>query len=259
MQPKRTYGSQNRREITSFILNSSDTSSSPERGGSDFFSLKRKRPLMDLLSNTTPPLKKPATVFKKAKLNDKNGRHSAAKTKTGLRQMHLAIETSVIKTCSICNLSYTIGAPDDESLHRSHCARVQRGMEWGKEEEKELGMSDTDAFIVEDDIILSSKEKGRIVAVRANVGKKLGAKVCTYGRMGETPTDLSLADFHILKDSKRSAISTRLTYRGAFFLQGLYVPATRIRKQAREDSWRGHCSADFHSHADSQLRRRRVI
>lgn len=186
MQPKRTYGSQNRRETPSFISNSSDTSSSPERRGSDFFSLKRKRPLMDLLSNTAPPLKKPATALKKAKLNDKNGKFGTAKTKTALRQMHLAVESSVIKTCSICNLSYTIGAPDDESLHRSHCARVQRGMEWGKEEEKELGMSDTDAFIVEEDIILSSKEKGRIVAVRANVGKKLGAKVCTHDMMGNS-------------------------------------------------------------------------
>ena len=172
MQPRRTYGSQARRGKSSFLSNSSDTSSSPERGGNDFFSLKRKRPLGDLLVNNAPPTKKPAILVKKAKTNEKN-----TKAKPALRQMHLSIDSSVIKTCAICNLSYTKGAPDDESLHRSHCARVQRGMEWGKEEEREVGALDASAVVVEDDVVLSSKEKGRIIAVRANAGKKLGSKV----------------------------------------------------------------------------------
>ncbi|KAF8522136.1 hypothetical protein BU17DRAFT_44796, partial [Hysterangium stoloniferum] len=32
---------------------------------------------------------------------------------------------------------YIKGAVDDETLHKKHCGRIQRGLDWGKEEEKE--------------------------------------------------------------------------------------------------------------------------
>jgi N-acetyltransferase len=79
----------------------------------------------------------------------------------------------------LCNLSYIKGAGDDEALHKIHCARVQQGMEWGREEEKD-GIRDGQSIIleVENDIKLTGvKDKGRIICLPADVNGKIGAKV----------------------------------------------------------------------------------
>ncbi|KIY43613.1 hypothetical protein FISHEDRAFT_16240, partial [Fistulina hepatica ATCC 64428] len=55
-----------------------------------------------------------------------------------LAQLHFVTDRSIFRTCSKCNLSYTVGAPDDETLHRAHCLRVRKGMEWGREEERDF-------------------------------------------------------------------------------------------------------------------------
>lgn len=84
-----------------------------------------------------------------------------------------------MRKCPLCDLSYIKGAEDDEALHKTHCARVQQGMEWGREEEKD-GIRDGQSMIleVENDIKLTgAKEKGRIICLPVDVNGKIGAKV----------------------------------------------------------------------------------
>jgi len=92
-----------------------------------------------------------------------------------LRQLHFSLETSVLRTCSICGLSYTKGTPDDESLHRVHCSRVQRGMEWGREEEREVEKAGVEE--VKSGVKLKDGTKGRIICFKANVNGRIGSKV----------------------------------------------------------------------------------
>lgn len=102
-----------------------------------------------------------------------------------LKQLHLSLgQKSSIRTCPLCSLSYTRGTPEDEELHKKHCARIVRGAEWGKEEARFEGGVVT---VIEDGIRVKvtkegkakqEEEKGRIVCFRGDVGGKLGAKVC---------------------------------------------------------------------------------
>ncbi|KDQ60669.1 hypothetical protein JAAARDRAFT_172736 [Jaapia argillacea MUCL 33604] len=134
---------------------------------------KRKRPLIDRLSLENagaPPTKKRALAVADTKAN-------TPQNKKTLTQLHFAIETSVLKTCSICSLSYTKGAPDDESLHRAHCSRVQRGMEWGKEEEREKVKANVEEVV--SGVRLKNGQKGRIISYRADVRGKIGSKTST--------------------------------------------------------------------------------
>lgn len=91
-----------------------------------------------------------------------------------MTQLHLTLARTAIRTCQSCQLSYTRGAPEDEDLHKKHCARISRGAEWGKEEAKYEGAEVT---VVESGITLNNGERGRIVRFPANVGGKLGTKV----------------------------------------------------------------------------------
>ena len=84
-----------------------------------------------------------------------------------------------MRKCPLCDLSYIKGAGDDEALHKTHCARVQQGMEWGREEEKD-GIRDGQSIIVEveNDIKLpGAKFRGRIICLPADVNGKIGTKV----------------------------------------------------------------------------------
>ena len=117
----------------------------------------RKRPLQDLSTNT--PAKRP-------KHNPKP---------KPLTQLHLSLALTTLRTCSLCSLSYTQGAPDDESLHRSHCARVQRGMEWRKDDERAPAKTRE----VQGGLKLKNGARGRIVCFSADVAGKLGAKLAT--------------------------------------------------------------------------------
>ena len=95
--------------------------------------------------------------------------------KRSLIQLHFSIDASILRTCPICDLSYTKGAQDDEALHKSHCARIQRGLEWTKDEIKESikhGVVE-----IESGIRLKDGSIGRILAVNANVPGKIGSKV----------------------------------------------------------------------------------
>lgn len=126
-----------------------------------------KRSLSDALI-FRPPAKKPrlSTPSSKWKPNAK---------KQSLIQLHFSIDASVLRTCPICDLSYTKGAQDDESLHKSHCARVQRGLEWTKDEMKESARHGV--VEIESGMRLKDGSIGRILAVNANVPGKIGSKV----------------------------------------------------------------------------------
>ena len=166
---KRTYGT--RPTLTSRSSSPpSDLASSPPV-------VKRKRTLTEQLSfHNAPAAKKPRLSGKTSAKSDKlKGVKDKQKQ---LTQLHFALETSVLRTCALCDLTYTKGAPDDESLHRSHCARVQRGLEWGKEEEREFVKANVEELV--SDIRLKNGARGRIVCFRAEAGGKIGAKVCPF-------------------------------------------------------------------------------
>ena len=126
-------------------------------------SLANTRPLKRSRTSTSDSLKSKAKVEKKKKPQAK------------LTQLHFAIDSSILKTCAKCNLTYTKGAPEDESLHRAHCARVQRGAEWGREEQREAPKAGV--LEIETDVKLKDGRKGRIIAVRADSTGKIGSKV----------------------------------------------------------------------------------
>ncbi|KAG1790957.1 uncharacterized protein HD556DRAFT_673731 [Suillus plorans] len=153
---KRTYSSRSR-----LSLPSSSPSSSPPS------TTKRKR--FGEGAENEPPAKKRIT-------NKTSPSERSTKSKQSvLRQLHFSIETSVLRTCTICGLSYTRGAPDDESLHRAHCSRVQRGMEWGREEEREAGKVGVEE--IQSAVKLKNGKKGRIICFKANVGGRIGSKL----------------------------------------------------------------------------------
>ncbi|KAH6918714.1 hypothetical protein BKA70DRAFT_1554734 [Coprinopsis sp. MPI-PUGE-AT-0042] len=104
------------------------------------------------------------------------GREAKPKQKT-LVQLHFCIDQSIIKKCSICGLRYTQGAQEDMALHRTHCIRVQKGLEWGREEEKEgYGSSISE---IESRVTLENKKVGRIITIPCDVTGRLGAKLST--------------------------------------------------------------------------------
>jgi N-acetyltransferase len=125
--------------------------------------LKKRKTFKSALESTKKPLKM-----------DKKAEAGALKP---LRQLTLALSSrpSMI-SCNLCALSYMRGAPEDEALHKSHCARVLRGSEWSREDEREAARSDTCSVVSTCE--LASGQFGRIISVRANVGGRLGAKVC---------------------------------------------------------------------------------
>jgi N-acetyltransferase len=116
-------------------------------------------------------------LSKRAKMSDKGNPSLGGDKKTrNHTQLHFCIDQAIVRTCSECGLTYTKGAPDDEVLHRAHCVRVQKGMEWGREEEKETlkyGVTE-----VHRGIKLKDRRTGRIICLRADIGGKIGSKVC---------------------------------------------------------------------------------
>lgn len=102
-------------------------------------------------------------------------RKPAPRTRQTLTQLHFALDSSVLRTCAHCGLSYTRGAPDDEALHRAHCGRVQRGMEWGKDEERDALKAGADEVATA--VKLKDGTIGRIICFSACVSGKLGTKV----------------------------------------------------------------------------------
>lgn len=152
---KRTYSSRSRLSLPS------SQSSSPT-------TITKRKPLGEGIENE-PPTKRRMTT------KTLPSRRSEKPKQRVLRQLHFSLETSVLRTCSICGLSYTQGTPDDESLHRAHCSRVQRGMEWGREEEREVEKAGVEE--VQSGLKLKDGKKGRIICFKANVSGRIGSKV----------------------------------------------------------------------------------
>ncbi|KAG9318333.1 hypothetical protein JVU11DRAFT_421 [Chiua virens] len=111
----------------------------------------------------SPPKKRVARKPSTPKTNQKT-----------LTQLHFVLDSSVLRTCPLCVLSYTKGAPDDEALHRTHCGRVQRGMEWRKEEEREALKASVNE--VATNVKLRDGSKGRIICFPASLAGKIGTK-----------------------------------------------------------------------------------
>ncbi|KAG7086570.1 hypothetical protein E1B28_002517 [Marasmius oreades] len=120
---------------------------------------------------------------------------SKPKQKT-LVQLHFCIDKSTLQKCSKCDMSYTKGVEEDEALHRTHCLKVKKGMEWGREEEKE------EVLEVESMALLKSGKKGRIVCVRADATGKIGAKLNTIYNMMDTALSAPPLSPAILNKSK---------------------------------------------------------
>ncbi|TFK29810.1 hypothetical protein FA15DRAFT_608577 [Coprinopsis marcescibilis] len=107
-------------------------------------------------------------------------RNSKSKQRT-LVQLHFCVDKSIIRKCAICDLCYTKGAKDDEELHRVHCSRVQRGLEWSREVEKE-GYGST-IHELESMVKMEKGKMGRIICFPANVNGKMGGKLKTLLEM----------------------------------------------------------------------------
>src|SRR6266702_155900 len=73
------------------------------------------------------------------------------------------------------DLTHTKGAPEDETLHNSHCARVQRGMQWRRDEER--AAAEAHVCEIATGVKLKGAKLGRIISVSADVGGKMGTKV----------------------------------------------------------------------------------
>lgn len=137
-------------------------------------STKRKRGAEDVLATTSSNVPTPPPRKRRKKQTVSKKKHKAAPS--SLTQLHFAIEKSTLRTCPLCNLSYTKGAPEDESLHRTHCARVQRGMEWGKEEEREC--SKVGVVEVASQVRIGKNgRRGRIISCPGECSGKVGSKV----------------------------------------------------------------------------------
>jgi len=140
-----------------------------------------KRPLSAAL--TFPPHPKRSRLIQPDAKKFKSSSASSSRwkpnpKKQSLIQLHFCIDASVLRTCPICDLSYTKGAQDDEALHKSHCARVQRGLEWTKDEAKESAKQGV--IEIESGIRLKDGSLGRILAVNSTVTGKIGSKVLPF-------------------------------------------------------------------------------
>ncbi|KAG8729670.1 hypothetical protein FRC12_020805, partial [Ceratobasidium sp. 428] len=138
--------------------------------------LTRKRPLKgDLRSffETDRPTKKLKFNPNPRKESTSTSSCSSENSMTPvtLTQLHFLTSKPILVTCKLCDLSYTRGAPEDEELHRTHCLRVSRGMEWSREErnlEKPIGSGAAEVELVEERSILPNGVVGRIVRIRCD-------------------------------------------------------------------------------------------
>jgi len=160
-QVKRTYRSRRNRNPTSSPEPASFSTKTPKRP-------LEERPLASLTTNIPPP--------KRARISENSTQCTPGKKQKTLTQLHFCIYQTILQTCILCGFTYTKGAPDDEALHRAHCVRVRKGMEWGKEENKET--SSNRVVEVSRGVKLKDGSKGRIICFHADVKGKIKSKVC---------------------------------------------------------------------------------
>lgn len=240
---KRTYGSRTSRPALPLSSPSSTLASSPTSV------TKRKRPFAEQLSFSNLPKLSHPTKRQKLSDNAKPKQKEKEKQKT-LTQLHFCIDQPVLRTCPLCDLSYTKGAPDDETLHRAHCARVQKGMEWGREEEKEKLKADV--VEIATGVKLKDGRKGRIISFRADSGGKIGSKVRIHSVRFNIDTDMitCAADSSPCHNKPHIVVPTLDTCRSTR-LQNLPLPPTNvIYLYTREDRGLCHCSTNIDCYGD---------
>jgi N-acetyltransferase len=179
---KRTYSTRHNSlhmPSSSSEIDSSSSTTSAKRALTDPASIQNsrttKRPRLLPLD---PPVEKTKSHTKKKPETPKKSAADKKSKQQALTQLHFALDTSTLRSCAKCALTYTRGAPADESLHKTHCSRVQRGAEWGREEERDAARAGV--VQIECGVRLKEGQKGRIVAVPADVGGKVGSKVSCY-------------------------------------------------------------------------------
>ncbi|KAF8522121.1 hypothetical protein BU17DRAFT_45101 [Hysterangium stoloniferum] len=184
---KRTYADRSRQYLSSPRSSSPCTSPTAESTG------KRKRTLLDSSAANAPPPKRASisgsdgnpklrSTLNNLALSSRNPKSTKSSKKAAipakpLTQLHFIVK-STVRTCPLCSLSYIKGAVDDEALHKKHCGRIQRGLDWGKEEEKEAqraGVRVIQALVTVKGSTGTSH--GRIIAVPADATGKIGAKI----------------------------------------------------------------------------------
>ncbi|KAG6820479.1 hypothetical protein H0H93_016541 [Arthromyces matolae] len=191
---KRTYGSKKS------FLSRPHSLQLPSSPGSDDLapSPKRKRPFQEQSNFFTrtdqPPLKK-TKIVKENVTSEKN----RSKQRKQI-QLHFCIDQTVLRACSRCGLSYTKGAPDDEILHRTHCSRIEKGMEWGREEEREVIKTGVIEFARA--IRLKDGRRGRIVYFQADANGKIGQKLTSLLETINLSLSSPALTQGILRDSK---------------------------------------------------------
>ncbi|KAF9001889.1 hypothetical protein BDQ17DRAFT_557501 [Cyathus striatus] len=168
---KRTYSSRAKSSVPSQSTSKSALPTFPEKRSN-------KHPLQDHPDFRNAPPPKRRKILKPTCATSTKGSKQIHFT-----QLHFCIDQTILRSCPSCKLSYTKGAPDDEMLHRVHCARVQKGMEWGREEEKE-------------------KEKGRIICFPADVAGKIGAKISSLIQTINLALSAPPLPLDMLRDSK---------------------------------------------------------
>src|SRR6266702_307696 len=143
----------------------------------------RKRPLAERLSfHNTPQSLQTSRVIPSgpARVSKSKTKHNPKRSKEdrppkNLTQLHFTLDSSILRTCPLCDLTYTKGAPEDETLHNSHCARVQRGMQWRRDEER--AAAEAHVCEIATGVKLKGAKLGRIISVSADVGGKMGTTV----------------------------------------------------------------------------------
>ncbi|KAI0724044.1 hypothetical protein C8T65DRAFT_628304 [Cerioporus squamosus] len=129
-----------------------------------------------LPSSPTSELTSPPPPTRKRPFTDRPTEQNTPTSKQPkLTQLHFSLDTPTLRTCPLCDLSYTRGAPDDEALHKAHCARVQRGLEWGKEEQREAVKAGIEEL--QSNVKLRNGARGRVICFRPDIGGKIGAKL----------------------------------------------------------------------------------
>jgi N-acetyltransferase len=153
-------------QILSPSSSKTNLSSSPPRAAST------KRPLSDYDSalNSPPRKKISLSTITKALRPIKLSKKSIAAQAT-FTQLQLIPDKPLLRECKLCGLSYTRAAVEDERVHRQHCIRVRKGMEWGREEERALGPGQLTEVVK--GVRLKDGKFGRIISLRADVTGKI--------------------------------------------------------------------------------------
>ena len=228
---KKTYHKRTRTMAP--LLSSSPEWPVPPPPPSTRASRKRARSENDDSENIHPTKRQNITVkaLSTVTSNNKQTPPSKKPRRKPLTQLQLALSTQpALRSCDLCGLSYTRGTPEDESLHRSHCARVTKGMEWGRDEEKER--SRVGVSVVQEDVKLRGGEHGRVISFRADVSGKIGAKVSAAKLLGAgylTVTTCVVIYNSIYNQS--CALSSKSYTRNAGRFEGLPVPCARQQER----------------------------